>query len=469
MKQKGKGKIQFVCMVKIKMLKNIKFLLVTIFTILCFLVLYSFVERDISKYILLLFMQPVLLFFAYKQINKVNILILSLTAILCAFFTFGLNLLYAIIFTIFVVTVLILHSFFKPREIIESPKIQKKNNELKFFKEELINEEAYLRKEKEILEKNLEEITNFYMISKDLIQTFTDSENAANALWNILEKQTGIIRVVITAKNNSQNTKELKILSKINNEEKDKWQKIIKNNTEIEHLKYPTVVNSLFQIDNKSVVAWPIIINNALFACTFLEVEDEYIQYYIEQGNLYIPHLHLGTERILLFLKMKEKSRTDSLTGIYLRRYFLEKLEIEIKRAKRYKTKFHILMLDIDFFKKINDTYGHLVGDKVLIEISNTIQKNIRSIDVLCRYGGEEFIVLINNLSDEEVNGIAQNIREEISKIKFSTNNLSFFVTISIGISKYKESFNSDEIIATADKALYEAKKSGRNKVVSFN
>ena len=457
-------------MVKTKMLKNIKILLFTIFTISCFFFLYNIIERDISKYILFLFMQPVLLFSAYKQANNINILILTLTVILCAFLTFGLNLLYGIIFTIFTVTVLILHSFFKPREIIENPKIQKKNNDLKFFKEELLNEEKYLKKEKEILEKSLEKIINFYMISKDLIQNFNDSQNAANALSSILEKQNGIITAVVTAKEkNPQNKKELKILSKLNEEIKDIWQKKIKNNMEIENLKFPAVVNSLFSINNKPVIAWPIIINNTLSACTFLEVENEYIQEYIEQGSLYIPHIHLGTERLFLFLEMKEKSRTDSLTGIYLRRYFLEKLEIEIKRAKRYKTKFHILMLDIDFFKKVNDTYGHLAGDKVLIEISKTIQKNIRPIDVLCRYGGEEFIILINNLSDDEVYDMAQNIRKEIRKIKFNVNDLYFSVTISIGVSKYKESFNCDEIISIADKALYEAKKSGRDKVICFN
>ena len=170
----------------------------------------------------------------------------------------------------------------------------------------------------------------------------------------------------------------------------------------------------------------------------------------------------------MLFLETKEKSRTDALTGVYLRRYFLEKLNIEIKRAKRYKTNFHILMLDIDFFKKINDTYGHLTGDKVLIEISKKIEQNIRPTDILCRYGGEEFIVLLNNLTDTDALNVAQNIRNEIKKIKFNEDNIVFSVTVSIGITKYKESFNSKEIISVADKALYEAKNSGRDRVVSF-
>ena len=315
MKLKKRAKIGFVYITtkSIKMIKKVINLLFVLIIVLCFVALYNILDRDISKYILLLFMQPVLLFFAYKQTNKVSILVLSLTAILCAFFTFGLNLLYAITFTIFVVTVLVLHSFFKPREIIESPKIQKKNNELKFFKEELLNEEKYLKREKETLEKNLEKIINFYMISKDFIQNFDDSESAANALLSILEKQPGVITVVVTAKEKiSQNKKELKILSRLNEEVKEKWKKKIKNNIEIENLTHSAVVNSLFSINNNPVVAWPIIINDTLSACTFLEVENEYTQKYIEQGNLYIPHLHLGTERLLLFFEIKEKSIIDN-------------------------------------------------------------------------------------------------------------------------------------------------------------
>lgn len=461
--QKKQEKTKFVYMKKIK---NLLFILPFV---LCFISFFILLEKDINKYILILFMLPTLIFFVYRQIHKIFIFIFALMTVIFAFFTFGLSLLSFLILIIFMVALFVLYRIFKPKEVI-NPEIQNKNKELKFFKEELLNEEQYLKTEKETLEKNLEKIVNFYMISKDLIQNFTDEQNAANALSSILEKQIGILYVVIIYNGkNSNGTKELKIISKLSDEKKEKWLKEIKDkNIEITNVKYPTVMNSLFEINNKPVVEWPIIVNNNFSACVFLVVEENYIQEYIEQGNLYIPHLQLGTERIILFLGTKEKARTDALTGVYLRRYFLEKLNIEIKRAKRYKTNFHILMLDIDFFKKINDTYGHLAGDTVLIKISKTIEQNIRSTDILCRYGGEEFIVLLNNLTDNDAINTAQNIRNEIKKIKFNENNIEFYVTVSIGIAKYKESFSSKEVISIADKALYEAKKSGRDRVISF-
>lgn len=460
--QKKQEKIKFVYMKKIK---NLIFILPFV---LCFISLFILLEKDINKYILILFMLPVLIFFVYKQIHKIFIFIFTLTAIVFGFLTFKFNFLSFLILIIFITALFVLYRIFKPKEVVD-PQIQNKNKELSFFKEELLNEELYLKTEKETLEKNLEKIVNFYMISKDLIQNFTDYQNATTALSTILEKQTGVLYVVIVSnEKNSNGIRELKILSKLNDEKKEKWLNAIKNNNEILNLKHPAVINSLYKTDNKSVIGWPIIVNNTLSACVFLVVEDEYIQEYIEQGNLYIPHLQLGTERIILFLETKEKARTDALTGVYLRRYFLERLNIEIKRAKRYKTNFHILMLDIDFFKKINDNYGHLTGDKVLIEISKAIEQNIRPTDILCRYGGEEFIILLNNLTDNDAINTAQNIRNEIKKIKFNENNIEFSVTVSIGIAKYKDSFNSKEVISVADKALYEAKKSGRDRIVSF-
>lgn len=465
---KERERIKFVCIIKNKMLNKLKYLSAVFFTIVFFIFSFAILDEDISKYILILFMLPALLFLTYKKRSTFVIWLFSMTAILLAFANFGFSSLFTIIFISFTVTSFILYFLFKPQNV-NNPALQKKNSELKYFKEELLNEENYLKNEKDTLEKNLEKIINFYMVSKDLIQNFTDSQNAATALLGILEKQKGVKYVVFTSKDkNSNDTKGMQISSKLDSELKEKWKAKLKNNIEVQNLKQSCVVNSLHSIEDKPVIAWPVIINNELVACTFLVVEKEYIQEFIEQGKLYIPHLQLGTERILLFLEMKNKSRTDALTGAYLRRYFLEKLSIEIKRAKRYKTSFHILMLDIDFFKKINDTYGHLTGDKVLVKISKTIEQNIRPLDILCRYGGEEFIVLINNLNDNAVTNIAQKIRNEIKQLKFNTVDSSFSVTISIGISKYKNSLSAKAVIATADKALYEAKKSGRDKVVYF-
>ena len=123
-------------------------------------------------------------------------------------------------------------------------------------------------------------------------------------------------------------------------------------------------------------------------------------------------------------------------------------------------------MLDIDFFKKVNDTYGHLVGDKVLVAVSKILFKSVRPGDLTGRYGGEEFIVLLPMVSEEQVLQIAENIRSSVQKTKFNENNFTFSVTISIGIAKYNNNTTSNDVISLADKALYEAKQTGRNKII---
>jgi diguanylate cyclase (GGDEF)-like protein len=163
---------------------------------------------------------------------------------------------------------------------------------------------------------------------------------------------------------------------------------------------------------------------------------------------------------------LNDRARVDGLTGLYLRRYFMERLHTEIQVAKRYKTDFYIMMLDIDFFKKVNDTYGHLAGDKVLSSIAKILSDSVRPGDIIGRYGGEEFIILLPMVTKKQVSEIAENIRKNVEKQKFTEDNETFTTTISIGITKYIETLNEDNLISIADNALYQAKKEGRNKVV---
>jgi diguanylate cyclase (GGDEF)-like protein len=189
----------------------------------------------------------------------------------------------------------------------------------------------------------------------------------------------------------------------------------------------------------------------------------------MEEGDIFIPQIALGLRRTRLFTEVQERSRVDGLTGLYLRRYFLERFQTEIQRAKRYSGIFSLLMLDIDFFKKINDTYGHIVGDKVLCGISRIFVDNVRPGDLVGRYGGEEFIILIPMSRHEEVTGIAKEINRLVSQKEFSAENEKFGVTISIGISHYPHDGTSlDDILAGADHALYWVKSHGRNGVQEY-
>jgi diguanylate cyclase (GGDEF)-like protein len=174
----------------------------------------------------------------------------------------------------------------------------------------------------------------------------------------------------------------------------------------------------------------------------------------------------LGLERALLYKKVQELSITDSLTQIYSRRYFLEKLEEEISRAKKFQLSFAFLMVDIDHFKKINDNYGHLVGDVILKEVAKAIKENVRQIDFMGRYGGEELSIILTETNKQDAGLITERIRQAVESRQIKAYDETLNTTVSIGVSVYPaDATNSMALIDKADQALYRAKLSGRNKV----
>ena len=157
---------------------------------------------------------------------------------------------------------------------------------------------------------------------------------------------------------------------------------------------------------------------------------------------------------------------TDSLTGLYVRRYFMVKLQEEIHRAERYKKVISVIMVDLDRFKKINDTYGHDAGDRALESISNFLKKNIRDVDAIARYGGEEFVMLVPDADKEAAFGLAERLRQELANIKLD--NMPP-ITVSIGIATYPtDGAEVEDLIRKADAAMYEAKRAGRNISVKY-
>ena len=162
--------------------------------------------------------------------------------------------------------------------------------------------------------------------------------------------------------------------------------------------------------------------------------------------------------------QFREMAVTDFLTGLYIRRYFMVKLQDELHRAERYSKVLSVAMADIDRFKTINDTYGHTIGDKVLKAASNFLQQNLRQADVIARYGGEEFVIFFPETDKKSASILAERLRVGFSKIKLDgLPNLS----ISIGIASYPEDGKDIEnLIHNADAAMYTAKQEGRNRVV---
>lgn len=170
---------------------------------------------------------------------------------------------------------------------------------------------------------------------------------------------------------------------------------------------------------------------------------------------------------------LMEMSSTDMMTHLKLKYYFFNILTDSIDSAFLQGTNNSVLMLDIDFFKKFNDTYGHECGDFVLISVANLIKNNLRESDIACRYGGEEFTVLLNNTAKAEAMLVAERIRKEIEKTDFVYEGQHLHVTISLGVSVFDKEENlvnsANEFVKQADKALYESKQNGRNRVSFYD
>lgn len=158
---------------------------------------------------------------------------------------------------------------------------------------------------------------------------------------------------------------------------------------------------------------------------------------------------------------------TDGLTELYNHRYFQEQIRMQVEQSKRYSNNFSLIIIDIDFFKKFNDTFGHQSGDAVLRQVAQTLKKNVRATDIVCRYGGEEMSIILPNTSKDEAFATAQKICNRVAEKTFKlTGNNETHVTISLGVSTFP--FDGDtapKIIEAADKKLYNAKNNGRNQV----
>jgi diguanylate cyclase (GGDEF)-like protein len=177
----------------------------------------------------------------------------------------------------------------------------------------------------------------------------------------------------------------------------------------------------------------------------------------------------LGIKRAILYQKVQALSITDGLTGVFSRRYCLERFREEVERSKKFKHNFSFLMIDVDYFKNYNDKYGHLVGDAILREVAATIKENIRQIDLLGRYGGEEFILVLTETGSEQSKFVAERIRKAVEEKQIKVYDENLGITISIGVATFpKDAEVPQAIIEKADQALYCAKEAGRNRVCLY-
>lgn len=193
-------------------------------------------------------------------------------------------------------------------------------------------------------------------------------------------------------------------------------------------------------------VIYPLIFSIAAFTCAYI------IKYLIKSRD---------------FEQQYRLATTDGLTELYNHRYFQEQIRMQVEQSKRYNNNFSLIIIDIDFFKKFNDTFGHQSGDAVLRQVAQTLKKNVRATDIVCRYGGEEMSIILPNTGKDEALSTAQKICERVANRKFKlSGDRETNVTISLGVSTFPfDGSSASAIIEEADKRLYNAKHNGRNQV----
>jgi diguanylate cyclase (GGDEF)-like protein len=175
----------------------------------------------------------------------------------------------------------------------------------------------------------------------------------------------------------------------------------------------------------------------------------------------------IAIENARLYGEAQLLATTDFLTGMLNRRELFVRADQEFERARRYRHDLALMMIDIDHFKKVNDTFGHLVGDQVLRTLSRICQKQMRHVDVLGRYGGEEILILMPETDQGHAIAAAERLRNEIDAMVVETENGQVKVTVSIGLTSYQygRGMNLEMMISHADNALFAAKSAGRNRV----
>ena len=175
----------------------------------------------------------------------------------------------------------------------------------------------------------------------------------------------------------------------------------------------------------------------------------------------------MSISNAVLYEQANKLAVTDGLTGISNRPSVEKSLQIEFERSKRYNSPLSLILLDVDHFKDVNDTYGHQKGDEILIAFASLLKKACRANDIAARYGGEEFVMVLPQSNAQGAFKIAERVREEMMKISFTGNESNFAVTVSCGVAEFNKDYESiNKLITVADRALYEAKNGGRNKTI---
>jgi diguanylate cyclase (GGDEF)-like protein len=221
-----------------------------------------------------------------------------------------------------------------------------------------------------------------------------------------------------------------------------------------------------------SFVFIPFIVQNQVigFFCSFSSGGEFINPEKFTNLQIFYNQISIGLQKALLYEKVQRLSITDGLTRLFSHRYFRMKLDEELALMKRYASNLVLMILDIDHFKRYNDSYGHVAGDQVLMETAKILKETCDVTQTVARYGGEEMVILAPETTKEQGAELAEKIRARMEEHSFKVGKESTQVMVSIGVAAYpQDAVAAVELIANADKALYTAKEGGRNRVVLFD
>lgn len=229
-------------------------------------------------------------------------------------------------------------------------------------------------------------------------------------------------------------------------------------------------------IHQENELAFPIIVDGDIAAYLLIEGvnPDDLAKF-----EVLAAYLALQIKKVRLYEAVKELSIQDGLTGVFVRRHFMERFDEELKRSIKYDLPLAVFMLDIDHFKRYNDSYGHLAGDATLKQVAALLLENLRRVDIVARYGGEEFVIVTPETRKAEALEVSERIRSNIARHNFKVYNDQTRATVSIGVSIFPDDVPDSiqktdhsailvELIHRADQALYRAKEEGRNRVITY-
>lgn len=412
---------------------------------------------------------PLILFSSQILSKKNTLIMMSIISILSFFIK---NKFY--IQTILYWCIYLISLLFVERNKEEEKKFEDRINPLNKKYNNLLEENENILKETEIKKQKLEELSSLFTVSKD-IELVMNMDEIILLIKETFNKYFPTFKYILVLKNNKiaiNNGLEKIFLAETFS---TTYKELINHLFRIARIEYIIDINN----DEKfkkilkigSLISFPLFNGKEVVGIivSVSEEKEAYSPKEIEKIEIICNQFSLGIEKIKSYEVVEIMSRTDGLTNLHLHRYFRERLDEEIKRSSRYKYSFTLFIIDIDNFKKYNDSYGHIIGDGILKELSQIIKENFTQDAIISRYGGEEFTVILPYSTNEKAFMMAEQLRKSVENHKFFIKAISTQITISIGISLcFEGTQNSYKLIDQADQALYHSKRGKKNQTTVY-